>query len=135
MLPLEEQISILVHLSKADDYVAESESALIHSIGKSGGLKKDEVELIMDNPKPIPNVKNLPSDEKFDYLFNVIQLMKIDGKIHQKEISFCEKLAIALGYKPGVVADLSAYIYSDPSIQTKRSYLRSIADAHLIPTR
>ncbi|MEQ8241498.1 MAG: TerB family tellurite resistance protein [Cyclobacteriaceae bacterium] len=135
MLPLEEQISILVHLSKADNYVAESESALIHSIGKAGGLKRDAVELIMDNPKPIPHLKNLPPDEKFDYIFNVIQLMKIDGKIHQKEISFCERLAIALGYKPGVVADLSAYIYSDPSIQTKRSYLRTIADSHLIPMR
>ena len=135
MLPLEEQISILVHLSMADNFLAEAESDLIHNIGQRSGLTKDEVEFIMDNPKPVPNVKNLPPDEKFEYLFNVIQLMKIDGKIHFKEISFCEKLALALGYKPGVIADLSAYIYSDPSIQTKRSYLRSIADSHLIPRR
>lgn len=135
MLPVEEQISILVHLSMADNFLAEQESNLIHNIGERNGLSKDDVELIIDNPKPIPNLKNLPPDEKFDYLFNVIQLMKIDGKIHQKEISFCERLAIALGYKPGVVADLSAYIYSDPSIQTKKSFLRSIADQHLVPLR
>ena len=42
--------------------------------------------------------------------------MKVDSKIHEKEIEFCERLALKLGYKPGVIADLSAYIYSDPEI-------------------
>lgn len=135
MLPNEEQLSILVHLSMADNYLAEEESKLIHVIGKRNGLTSEQVELIIDNPKPIPNVRDLPPDEKFDYLFNVIQLMKVDGKIFQSEIQFCERLALAMGYKPGVVAELSAYIYSDPSIATKRSYLRSIADKHLIPKK
>lgn len=135
MLPIEEQLSILVHLSMADKFMAEEESGLIHKIGERSGLSPDEVEVIIDNPKPIPRLKDLPSDEKFEYLYNVIQLMKVDGKIHQSEISFCEKLAVALGYKPGVVAELSAYIYSDPNINTKQSYLRSIADQHMMPRR
>lgn len=132
MLPVEEQLSILVHLSMADKFLAEEESRLIHKIGESYGLTSDAIELIMDNPRPIPNLKNLPSDEKFEYLFNVIQLMKIDGKIHQSEIEFCERLAMALGYRPGVVADLSAYIYSDPNINTRAEFLKSLADQHLI---
>lgn len=132
MLPVEEQISILVHLSMVDKFLAEEEKNLIFSIGERSGLSYDAVELVIDNPRPIPNLKNLPDDEKFEYLYNVIQLMKIDKKIHQSEIEFCERLAMALGYKPGVVGDLSAYIYSDPSITTKRSYLRSIADSNLI---
>ncbi len=135
MLSNELQLSILVHLSMADNFLAEQESKLIHSIGEHLGLTPEQVEMIIDNPKQIPNLKDLPPDEKFGYLHDVIQLMKVDGKIHQSEIQFCEKLAIALGYKPGVVADLSAYIYSDPSIATKRSYLRSIADGHLIPRK
>lgn len=135
MLPVEEQLSILVHLSMADKFLAEEESKLIHKIGERNGLNSEAVELIMDNPRPIPNLKDLPPDEKFEYLYNVIQLMKVDGKIYQSEIEFCERLAIALGYKPGVVADLSAYIYSDPSISTKRSFLRSIADQHIIPKK
>lgn len=135
MLPNEEQLSILVHLSMADKFLAEEESKLIHKIGERCGLSREEVELIIDNPRPIPNLKNLPPDEKFTYLFDVIQLMKVDGKIYKSEIQFCERLALALGYKPGVVADLSAYIYSDPSISTKKGYLRSIADQHLIPKK
>lgn len=132
MLPIEDQVSLLVHLSKADKFVAEEESELIHRIGERGGLTADQIENIIDNPKPIKNLKDLPPDEKFSYLFHIIQLMKVDGKIYQTEIEFCEKVAYKLGYKPGVIADLSAYIYSDPDINTNPAYLRSIADSHLI---
>ncbi|MFT6881940.1 MAG: putative tellurite resistance protein B-like protein [Marinoscillum sp.] len=135
MLSNELQLSILVHLSMADNFLAEQESKLIHSIGERLGLNKEQIEMIIDNPKPIPHLRDLHPDEKFGYLHDVIQLMKVDGKIHQSEIQFCEKLALTLGYKPGVVADLSAYIYSDPSIATKRSFLRSIADNQLIPKK
>lgn len=135
MLVIEDQLSILVHLSMADGFLAKEEGKLIHEMGLKSGLSSDQVEQIIDNPRPVPNLRDLIPDEKFEYLYNVIQLMKIDKKVHMKEIQFCEKLAFALGYKPGVVADLSAYIYSDPSIQTKRSYLRSIADSNLMPKK
>lgn len=131
MLPYEEQLSILVHLSMADNFIAEEEKSLIFAIGKRNGLTEEQIEQIIKDPKKIPQVKSLPPEEKFDYLHDVIQMMKVDGKIYQSEIQFCEKLAIGMGYKAGVVADLSAYIYSDPSISTKRSFLRSIADKHL----
>jgi hypothetical protein len=83
----------------------------------------------------MPDIANFDPDEKFDCLFNVVQLMKIDGKVYQSEIDFCERVAIKLGYKPGVIANLSAYIYSDPTIVTKKSYLRGLADEHLIPMK
>lgn len=133
MLKIEDQLSLLVHLSMADEVLAKEESRLIHTIGERNGLSLQQIEDIIDNPRPVQRMSDLHPEEKFEYLFNVIQLMKVDGKIHQNEIQFCEKVAMGLGYKPGVVADLSAYIYSDPSIITKKSFLRSIADAQLIP--
>ncbi len=132
MLPIEDQISILVHLSKADGNVANEEKKLIYGIGSRLELTEEQVDELINDPKPIPSLDELPPAEKFEYLFNTIQLMKVDRKIYQKEIEFCEKLAIRLGYKPGVVADLSAYIYSDPDIRTKTNFLRSVADQHLI---
>lgn len=132
MLPIEDQVSLLVHLSKADKYVAAAESEMIHQIGKAGGLSYEQVENIIDNPKKLPQLSNLPSDEKFNYLFNTIQLMKVDKKVHQNEISFCEKLALKLGFKPGVVGELSQYIYSDPDIVTNRDFLKKIADQNLL---
>lgn len=135
MLPVEEQISLLVHLSKVDNHVAKEESDLIHAIGSRNGLSFDQIETIIDNPLPVGKLNNLPPEEKFDYLFNIIQLMKIDKKVFQKEIEYCEKIAMNLGYKPGVIGELSAYIYSDPTIMSKRSFLRSLADQYLIPKK
>jgi hypothetical protein len=133
MVPVEEQISLLVHLSKVDNHVAKEESELIHAIGLRNGLTVDQIETIIDNPLSIGRLSNLLPDEKFEYLFNIIQLMKIDKKVFQKEIDYCEKIAMNLGYKPGVIGELSAFIYSDPTIMTKRSFLRSLADQYLIP--
>ena len=133
MLSHEDQISILAHLSKADNVVAEEEYRLIMFIADGLGIAEEMTAEIVNNPRPIPKLKDLPPEEKFTYLFNVIRMMKADGKVHTNEIRFCEKLALNLGYKPGVIADLSAYIYKDPSINSNRSFLRSIADQHLIP--
>ena len=133
MLSYEEQISILAHLSKADNVVAEEEFKLIMFIADGLGISEEKAVEIVNNPHPIPNLKDIPSDEKFDYLIGIIRMMKVDGKVHSNEIKFCEKLALNLGYKPGVIANLSAYIYKDPSINTNRSFLRSLADRHLIP--
>ena len=106
---------------------------MIHYIGNLNGMTEDDIENVIDNPMPIPDLSDLHPDHKFEYLFNIVQLMKVDGKVFQSEIDFCEKIALKLGYKPGVIADLSAYVYSDPNINTSRSFLRSIADEHLIP--
>jgi len=133
MLSNEEQISILAHLSKADNVVAEEEYRLILFIADGLGITEERTAELINKPLPIPKLKDLPPDEKFNYLFNIIRMMKADGKVHSNEIRFCEKVALNLGYKPGVIADLSAYIYKDPSINSNRNFLRSIADQHLIP--
>lgn len=134
-LNVQEQLSLLVHLSKADNFIAEPESKMIHYIGELHGLTQDDVETIIDNPMPIPDMNDLQPEHKFEYLFNIVQLMKIDGKVFQSEIDFCENIAVKLGYKPGVIADLSAYVYSDPTINTSKTFLRSIVDEHLIPKK
>lgn len=133
MLSTEDQISVLVHLSKADKVIAEEEYRLIIQVADGLGMNSDEAARVINDPNPIPKMSDLPPEEKFEYLYNVVRLMKADGKIHQKEVSFCEKLAFRLGYKPGVISELSAYIYRDPDINTNRSYLRTIVDQHLIP--
>lgn len=135
MSDVHEQLSVLVHLARVDNFIAEPEAKLIHYIGDLHGMTRGDIEKVMDNPMPIPTLSDLNPDEKFEYLFNIVQLMKVDGKVFQSEIDFCEKIALKLGYKPGVIADLSAYIYSDPNINTNMNFLKSIADEHLIPMK
>ncbi|MCP4458213.1 MAG: TerB family tellurite resistance protein [Cytophagales bacterium] len=132
MLPIIDQISILVRLSKADNFIAEEERKLINAVGKRNGLSPEEIEKVIESPNVIGRLLDLPSEEKFNHLYMIIQLMKIDKKVHNSEIEFCEKIAMKLGYKPGVVADLSAFIYSDPEIGTDIGRLKSIANKQLL---
>ncbi len=132
MRKIEEFVSMLVHLSKIDNHVADEECKLIHYIGEQNGLSSDMVEGLIDNPHAIPSFNDIAREDKFQYLFDVIQLMKVDGKVFSSEINFAEKMALKLGFKAGVVAELSAYIYSDPEITTNKGFLISLAAEYVI---
>ena len=132
MQKVEDYISMLVHLSKIDNNLAQAESELIHYIGEQNGLDSKTIDDIIENPREIPSFRSIPRQDKFQYLFDVIQMMKVDGKVFSSEINFAEKMALKLGFKPGVVAELSAYIYSDPKIATNKGFLISLAAEYVI---
>lgn len=133
MLVPSDLISIMVHISRADDLVAPEEYDFMYSLAEGFGISKEQATAIIENPGKIPKLKDIPSDDKFDALYNIIKIMKADGKVHRKEVKVAEKLALRLGYKPGVIADLSAYIFKDPALNTNRKYLKKIADQNAIP--
>ena len=120
---IKEQLNVLINLAASDNKVAEKESKVIHMIGKANGMTKEEVDAMLKKPQPIGNLSSLTEDQKFENLYHLIQLMKSDGQVFKSEIHFCEHVAEKLGYKKGVVAELSARIYSDPTITADRKML------------
>ncbi len=128
---IKEQLNVLINLAASDSNIEEKESKLIHMIGMANGVSKEEIEAMIKNPQPIGNLSALTSDQKFEHLYHLIQMMKMDGRVFKSEISFCEEVAERLGYKKGVVAELSSGIYSDPSITSDRARLRAKADKYL----
>jgi uncharacterized membrane protein YebE (DUF533 family) len=125
------ELNVLINLAASDRNVAEKESKLIHMIGKANGIPTDEINNMMKNPQPINDLSNLTSDEKFSHLYYLIQLMKMDGQVFRSEIVFCEQIAEKLGYKKGVVAEVSQHVYSDPSITADRAMIKKKADKFL----
>jgi uncharacterized tellurite resistance protein B-like protein len=117
------ELNILINLAASDNNVEPKEAKLIHSIAKANGFSVEEVDTMMKSPKPISNVSGMTQEEKFEHLYHLIQLMKMDGQVFRSEIVFCEQVAEKLGFKKGVVAELSAHIYSDPSITSDRDML------------
>ena len=128
---VKEQLNILINLAASDNSVASSEAKLIHMIAHLNGISKEEVDEMLKNPAPIGEMGTLTEDQKFEYLYNVVQLMKIDGQVFKSEIVFCEEVATKLGYKKGVVAELSSKIFSDPSITADRDMLKKRALKYL----
>jgi len=120
---IKEQLNILINLAASDMTVGEKEAKILHIIGKANGLAKEEVDSMMKSPQPIGDLSNFTEDQKFENLYHLIQLMKADGQVFKSEIAFCEQMAEKLGYKKGVVSELSSRIYSDPTITSDRNML------------
>ncbi len=130
---VQEKLNILIQLAASDNQVAEKEARLIHMIGQSNGLSKETIDAMIGSPsRPVGDLSNLTDDQKFEHLYHVVQLMKVDGQVFKSEIVFCQDIAQRLGYKKSVIAELSSKIFSDPSITSDREYLRKKTQKYLI---
>jgi len=122
---------MLIDLATIDDDFDSKERYMIYMIGKANGVSKEEVDDLIENPHPLGNIETLSFDQKFEYLYNIIQLMKIDHEVFLTEIHYCEEIAERLGFDRKVVGQLSKNIYADPSISTDREQLKSRAQKYL----
>ena len=125
------ELSQLIQLAIIDGDLAEREGKIIFAYGKSQGFSEDEIKELIKNPEPLGPIEILSDDEKFQYLYMVVQMMKIDGQVYKSEIEFCKDLADKLGFKKAVIGELSARIYSDPTITADREVLKKMALKYL----
>ena len=124
-MPIKAQLSMLIKLANVDNDYADDERSMIYMVGKANGVPEEEIDSLLDNPEPLPPVIEMSDDEKFEYLYSVVQLMKIDKEIYLSEIRYCEEVAEKLGFKKAVIAELSSKIYSDPSITANKESLKT----------
>lgn len=125
------QLSSLIQLASADGMMSEQETRFIKMLGTVNGMSSEEIDEIIKNPEPLEDLKFLSDDQKFEYIYSLVQLMKADGKVFQSEIKFCETVAEELGYKKKVIGELSSRIYSDPAITADREKLKARAQKFL----
>ena len=121
---IKSHLSLLISLANIDNDFSEEERDMIVMVGKANGIAENEIEELLEKQVPLPGVTTMSDDEKFECLFNVVQLMKIDKEIYLSEVKFCEDVAVKLGYKKAVIAELSAKIYSNPAITSDREALK-----------
>lgn len=122
---------MLVNLAASDSMIADKEARHIRAIGQAAGFSREDIDAMIQQPAPLGDFGVLTDDQRFEYLYNVIQLMKIDGQVFKSEIAFCEEIAVKLGYDKKVVGELSSRIYSDPGITSNRDDLRRKAEKYL----
>lgn len=123
-MSIKSKLSVLVQLANIDGDFAGEERDLIYMIGKANGISEEEINSYVDNPEPLPPLSTMTEDDKFEYLFHLVQLMKIDSQVYLSEIKFCEELAEKIGFKRNVISELSSRIYSDPAITSDVSSLK-----------
>ncbi len=100
------QLKLLVNLALIDDVVAEREKKYIINIGLANGLSAQDVEYLLNQKHEVIVPQGLTDDQKFNYLFSLVQLMKIDERLYKEEIKYCSQTASKLGYKQEVMFEL-----------------------------
>lgn len=126
------QLNILINLATSDSKISEHEAKVLRIIAKVNGISESDFDEMLRHPSPIDNLENLTESQKFEILYLMIQLMKADGQVFKSEIVFCENAAEKLGYRKEVIRELSAGIFSDPSITSNRQSLMAKASKFLI---
>ena len=124
-------LNLLVQLARIDGVVVQDEIDLIKQIGKANGLSSDEISASFEDPTLIEGLDVLNNDEKYEYIYSIVQLMKIDGRLYKEELRFCAKMASKLGYDEDVLLELMLKIYSDPEISAEKAALKSTIQKYL----
>lgn len=133
---IKNHLKALIQLSVIDRDFCEPEKTYVYTIGKANRVPEREIdelveEILNTKENSQVNFQGLLSEERFDYLYDVIQLMKIDGEVFLTEIRYCEEVAEKLGYDKKVVKTMSSKIYGDPSITGDRESLMKEASKYL----
>ena len=125
------QLNTMVQLGSVDGLMSEKEVRIVKLLGKVNGMSEEEIDDVINNPQPKEDLLLLSDDQKFEYIYSLVQLMKADGQVFKSEIEFCENFAKELGYKKSVIGEISSRIYSDPAITADREKLKEKAQKYL----
>ena len=118
------QLKLLVNLALIDNVVAEKEKKYITNIGLANGLSVQDVEYLINQKHEVILPSGLSDDHKFDYLFSLVQLMKIDERLYKEEIKYCSQVAAKLGYQQEVMFELMLKV----SATMKRGEVESLKE-------
>jgi uncharacterized tellurite resistance protein B-like protein len=97
------QLNILIQLAEADKHFAKAERDMIFKLAKDKNFSEEEVVALIKNPEPINSLGALSSEQKLNYLYTCLDLILVDNKIFDSELTFCKSIAIKLGFKKNVV--------------------------------
>jgi uncharacterized tellurite resistance protein B-like protein len=96
----------MVGLANADGHFHTEEIKFILKVAKKNDIPRKEVDEIIENPSNIE--LHIPEDpsERFEQLFDLVNLMIKDGQVTDAELDFCQEIAAKLGYRKVIVGIL-----------------------------
>lgn len=106
------RMKLLINLAKVDGQVADKEKNYLINIGRANGIYPDEIYPLFTQSHDVLVPGNMTDDQKFDLMFSLVQLMKLDERMYREEISFCGQVAAKLGYNKQVMFELLSQVRS-----------------------
>ena len=125
------QMKLLISLAQIDGTVAPRERNYIINIGRANNFYPDQIVPLFDQRHNLIIPEDLPDDQKFQYLFSLVQLMKIDERMYREEIMFCSKIAATLGYDQQVMFELLLHVKSVTMTEEEMAELKKLVQKYL----
>lgn len=115
----------LMSLAKSDGNFADIEINLVNRICQEYGITLDEYKRILERPESIKFHPPDSTNERLLQLFELVQVMLIDGEIDDKELEFCKSVAIKLGFNAKIIDDIILKIINLIIENTDKTNLQS----------
>lgn len=93
-------------LAKIDGHVDSAEMNYIIAIGQKNGLKQEEVRSLLANASTAKFDLPTTDSERFDQIYDLVEMMLADGIVDDNEMDFCIEMAAKLGFKKSIVGVL-----------------------------
>jgi uncharacterized membrane protein YebE (DUF533 family) len=96
----------LAALAKADGHIDEREMNFIVAIGRKNGMRPADVRSVVANAGSVNLLLPDNDSERFDQIFDLVDMMLADGVVDDHEMEFCIDMAGKLGFRKAIVAVL-----------------------------
>ncbi|MDQ3290878.1 MAG: TerB family tellurite resistance protein [Bacteroidota bacterium] len=93
-------------MAKIDGHVDSAEMNYIIAIGLKNGLKQEEVRSLLANASTAKFELPANDSERFDQIYDLVEMMLADGIVDDNEMDFCVEMAAKLGFKKSIVGVL-----------------------------
>lgn len=103
---LKNHLRNLVTLSSADGSIDDAEKEILIKIGTRKGLKKADILRIIENPGNSDYLSASTDEERFEQIYDLVELMLADGVAEDNELHYCIEMAEKLGFRKAVVGVL-----------------------------
>jgi hypothetical protein len=121
----------LIALAKTDGLISESELELLYSIGAKNNFKTEEIDELLNDNSPLNLVIPSNDSDRFDQIFDMVQMMLADGVIDETEIDFCINLADKLGFRKAIIGVLVRKISMNISSGSDKEKIKEEAKSFL----
>lgn len=117
-------LNVLIHLAMVDGQISNEEKKTLKAIASKHDVSPVQLEEMIQYPKPIESMGALSNDVKFEYLYSIVHLMNVDEEIDQREINFCQNMAVRLGYYKEVIDELWTEIIENKHLKKNKEAIK-----------
>jgi uncharacterized tellurite resistance protein B-like protein len=92
----------LVSLAKLDGHVSKEEFDFLLKVGARNGVNQTDIRKMISMTTTVNVTKPDNDSERFEIIYDLIQMILADGKMDENELDFAIDLAIKLGFRPAI---------------------------------